>query len=197
MTKKVTDPQQLNNAEFRWFVLHFPAVLLKKAKIQRTSFVAVGLALAQHGSYQYGTNVNPSKKLIHNLTGAHEDTIKKVYDVLKDCKAIEVTGTHQGVNGGQPSEIFRFRKSRAVEQVLERRAAQEWKERANPTGESANTAGESANPTPDDNRNFRKELNGSLADATSPAPASLGLTARDGAVEEVGTPELDPLLEGI
>ena len=192
---KPVDPQELNNADFRWFVLHFPAVLLKRAKLQRSSFVAVGMALAQFGSYEFGTNVNPSQKLIHTLTGAHEDTIKKVYSLLKDCEALEVTGSHQGINGGQPSEIFRFRRSLTVEQVLDRRAAMEWKERANPTGESAN-------PTGEDNRNVLKEQNCSVANAPSPAPSSLGLKARDGAVDELissswMSSDLDQLLAGI
>lgn len=205
---KPIDPQQLNNADFRWFILHFPAVLLKNAKIQRSSFVAVGMALAQYGNYEYGTNVNPSQKLIHTLTGAHEDTIKKVYDVLKEHEVLEVTGSHQGVNGGQPSEIFRFRKSLTVIQVLNRRAAKEWEEKANPTGESANPTGESANPTGEDNRNVLEEHNGSVA--ITPSPAPVVALSPDGASDCAVTPddtirdswmdrdsEIDVLLAGI
>lgn len=127
------DPYRLNNADFRWFILRFPAVAVKRAKINRSSFVAVGMALAQFGSYEYGTNVNPSQKLIHTLTGVQEDTIKKVYNLLKEVGALQITGKHQGVNGGRPSEIFQFRRSQAVADVLKRRAAKERKERANPS----------------------------------------------------------------
>lgn len=178
------DPTRLNNADFRWFIFHFPAVALKNARIKRSSFVAVGMALAQFGNYEHGTNVNPSVKLIHTLTGAHEDTIKKVYDLLKEHGALEVTGKHQGVNGGQPSEIFRFRRSHTVGEVLKARSAMAWKQRANPTAESANPIAAAANPTAEDNRNVRKERNCSVADAPSLSPTGSLPDGRAKASEE-------------
>ncbi len=184
-TQTQTDPRMLNHADFRWFVLHFPEAALKDAKLARTSFVAVALALSMYGDYATGTRVNPSKKLLHNQTGAHNDTITKVIEVLMQSGAIEVTGTHQGDNGGKPSEVFRFRRSHAVEKVLAKRDAKDWRkasnttgEPGNTTGEPGNTTGEPGNTTGEDNRNSMNPSNHSVADAPSPPPLVAQPSAR-------------------
>jgi hypothetical protein len=167
---------------------------LKDAKIQRTSFVAVGLALAQFGDYRTGTRVNPSAKALHNLTGAHHDTIRKVLKVLKVNGALEVVDSHQGANGGQPYEVYRFRKSPAVVKVLAKRDAQGWTERASAagepasaTGEPGHVTGEPASAAGEDNRNISNEMNEknrSVDESPSPAPVVAQPSARDGAVNQ-------------
>lgn len=188
------DPKALNHADFRWFILHYPALLLKDAKIHRTTFVAVGMALAQFGDYATGTRVNPSLKLIRNLTGAHHSSIVKVIDALKACGALEVVDQHQGSNGGSPSEVFRFRRSAAVVQVLAKRDAQDWKrvgdvagdpgditgEPGDITGEPGDVAGEPGDITGEDNRKLltkKNEMNVPVADAPETMPAALSPAA--------------------
>ena len=178
---KPVDPNQLVHADFRWFVTHFPAEHLKAKKIKRTSFVAVGLTLAQFGRYEDGTRVRPSTKTLHMLTGAHEDTIKKVLDLLVALHVLEVVGLHQGENGGQPYPEFRFRKSAAVKLVLAKRNAADWDELRPPTESRdpepsqpvrANPTAEVANPTAEDNRNTSNTSNSSVANAPSPLSSS-------------------------
>lgn len=175
------DPLQLNHADFRWFIMHFPAILLKEAKIQRPTFVAVGMVLAQFGDYKTGTKINPSAKALHNLTGAHPDTIRKIIAVLTATNALEITEHHQGKNGGQPYPVYRFRKSPEVARVLAKRDAKEWTKRASATGESASAigepgsaTGESASSTGEDNRNIMNTMNRKNgSDESSPVPAAL------------------------
>ncbi|WP_431806376.1 hypothetical protein [Microbacterium paraoxydans] len=190
---KPVDPQQLNHADFRWFILHVPTLAHKG--IRRTSWVAIGLALAQYGDYRTGERVNPSKKLLHKQTGAHNDTITKVIDVLKANGALQATGRHQGVNGGQPYEVFSFRRSPAVEKVLSKRDAYDWHERASvgpepgsTSPEPASVSPEPASVSPEDNRNITNvmnESNVSVEDSPSPAPVVAQPSARDGAADEL------------
>ncbi|MCC2031942.1 hypothetical protein [Microbacterium allomyrinae] len=177
--QKILAPGALSHSEFRWFVLHFPTLALKRAGVSRPSFVAVGMTLAQFGDYETGTRVNPSKKALHRLTGAHHETITKVLDVLKTNGAIEVVELHQGRNGGQPSEVFEFRRSPEVEKVLSKRDAEGWTERASATGEPGSATGEPGSATGEPgsatgehNRNLSNVMNDknrSVADAPSPA----------------------------
>lgn len=185
--KKTLDPAQLNAADFRWFILHYPSAALKRGGIQRPSWVAVGLALSMHCDYKTGTKVRATKKLLHNQTGAHFDTVTKVLEVLKVVGALEFVEWHQSPNGGKPSEAFRFRRSPDVQRVLEKRDAQAWRIKdGNSTGEPSNSTGEPSNSTGEDNRNISNDMNCSVAKAPSPAP-DVALSpdgASDGAEDE-------------
>ncbi|GAA1523094.1 hypothetical protein HD600_000203 [Microbacterium ginsengiterrae] len=185
------DANQLNHADFRWFILHYPAFLIQGG-IRRTSWVAIGLTLAQFGDYATGTRVNPSKKLLHHLTGAHHTTITKMLEYLKRQGVLEVTDKHQGRNGGQPYEVFRFRRNDLVKEILEKRDAHDWPQQASPipapasaTPEPANAGTEPATASPEDNRNDSNEMNvKNRSGNPSPAPVVAPPSARDGAAEE-------------
>ncbi|WP_295832922.1 hypothetical protein [uncultured Microbacterium sp.] len=187
-TAKPVDPNELVHADFRWFITHFPAEHLKAKKIKRTSFVAVGLTLAQFGRYEDGTRVRPSTKALHMMTGAHENTIKKVLDLLVALHVLEVVGLHQGENGGQPYREFRFRRSAAVKLVLAKRNATDWDElrpkprdpERQPQPIRANPTAEVANPTAEDNRNTSNTSNSSVANA----PSSLSSSGDESSQEE-------------
>ncbi|MCR2785427.1 MULTISPECIES: hypothetical protein [unclassified Microbacterium] len=191
MAKKPTqntpaDPQELKHADFRWFLLHFPDVALRNAKVSRTSFVAVGMALSMYGNYERGTGVSVTLHGLRKVSGAHHYTIVKVIDLLKKVGALEVTGLSQSKNGGKPSEEFRFRRSKSVSQTLDKRDNGAWGndtgEPGNDTGEPGNDTGEPGNDTGEDNRNISNVSNfsnGSVAYAPSPSPSSLSPSGRD------------------
>lgn len=189
------DPEALTHADFRWFLMYFPDVVLKARKVQRLSLTSVGMMLAQFGNYETGTGIRVSQTALADITGASRNTVKKVLDVLKEAGAIEVVD-HQR-RGGKPSENYRLRKSSFVAKVLDIKNRHHQRDEAvnGPqmsiqddewsSDEHSLSPGEHSLSPGEHNKNSQNEKNCSVADAPSPAPSSLSLTARDGAVGDV------------
>lgn len=174
------DPHELQAWEFRRFARFTPTYFLRASKIERPSFYAVCMALAEFGTFKTGEDVRPTQVALADITGLSTATVRKVLAFLERAQAVEVVDLQR--HGGSPSKVYRFRKSKFVAEVL-RIEDRDWKpeesaSRNHSTTHSSRvgtTAPLSANhrPTecePQTHNKDDKELKGSNANALSPAP---------------------------
>lgn len=174
------DPYELQAWEFRRFARFTPTYFLKANKIERPSFYAVCMALAEFGTFKTGEDVRPTQVALADITGLSTATVRKVLAFLERARAVQVVDLQR--HGGSPSKVYRFRKSRFVADVL-RTEDRDYKpaeavSRNHSTTHSSRvgtTDPLSANHSttecePQTHNKELQELKGSNANALSPAP---------------------------
>ncbi|MBB3158654.1 hypothetical protein FHS07_002350 [Microbacterium proteolyticum] len=114
---KPSDPQQLSAPEFREFLEHIPNYTLALNGITRRAVWGVGMSLAQHVDYGSGTRARATQITLAEDSGTDRKTVRRVLTFLKAKEVLKVTG-EQRHNVGTTSEIYSFRRSVFVDQVL-------------------------------------------------------------------------------
>ncbi|MCK6080092.1 hypothetical protein KZX37_05585 [Microbacterium sp. EYE_5] len=201
------DPYELQAWEFRRFARFTPTYFLKANKIERPSFYAVCMALAEFGTFKTGEDVRPTQVALADITGLSTATVRKVLAFLERAQAVEVVDLQR--HGGSPSKVYRFRRSKFVADVM-RTEDRDWKPDESASRNHRPTQAERVGTTAPLSRNHSttecepqthnkdsKELKGSNANAPSPAPvvALPPVGASVGAAENLREPKEEHSLE--